>query len=939
MEPHAGIRASSRNACLLALAALGLATAARAEVSPQQIRAIWAKLPRPRVAAMATAKPPAIDGKIDAKEWAAASRVADFIGVETPRWKGVAGHDLVSAQTTVWVTYDAANLYVAFRCEEPEIETLVVKPQKVARDAALWWDDCVEIFIDPPGEGDYQIILNSKAAIFDAKYLPGGKSDRAWNVAGLNAAARVSPPGEDSHWTVEAAVPFAALGTKAPKPGEVWGINFGRERWAALYKAIAECSTWSGLVGSFQQPKMYGEICFTDVRQATRLPRPFLGATQLAGEFTSGTPREVKLEVQTASAARAAAPAGSATAALASGRPTAVKATAAITTEGTQFLALLVRDAESGDLLSCTRVPFHVPEVLTATERVRARIATLLGKAEKGGEFGKSCAEQLAELDAVTAEAKKLLPVLAKQAPDEAHRKQWQTLHDRVARIESATTFAVWTCSPYIATGPGTMPPRLGAPPRLVVRAAQNETEHAIVNVTNFTDAPIEFQLQGELPGQVGRPRSGLNTTAQKLVKFQPRLLGKKLSDVPEKEDGLAMPLVELNGLATFYVQPTSTRQLWLTVQTRGLKPGTKAHALRVVPLSVGLPAVGVPVEMTVWPFRIADEAPIGVFCFDYAGDCAWMKSYKINLWFRGAFPNKLALDAKGNLKPYKTDIDRVKQRMAEGARKFLFSYGYAGSFIDWAKKNKIEYMSDQWKRLFKEILARMVKEWLEAGLTYDDFALQSIDEAHGHQVQQVVETTPLIREVDPKVRTAMTIMTDLADLKTMAPHVDVWVNRNGAMWGKDQWDFFHAEQAKGKPIWSWNMPCTPKSAPLTQFRTYGWRAMKFDFDAIGFFLYFGLVYQPMRKGGGIATRHWEAWRDGVEDYQVLDALRGAIARARTRGVAAEKLEPSRELLARAIDKVVTEKFFPPNTQETHETIEGARAMVAGEIARVGRLR
>ncbi len=907
--------------------------AVRAEVSPRVIEALWHKLPKPRLAVAPTPNPPAIDGTIDEKEWQAASQATDFIGTEHPKWKGIGGFDLVDAQTTVFATYDGTHLYVAFRCAEPEIETLVVKQKKQSRDGALWWDDCVELFLVPPGDARYHLILNSKGEAYDAK-AGKGKSDRGWNLEGLNVAASISPPGEGSHWTVELAVPFAGLGVAAPKRGEAWGINFARERWAALYRNIAEQSTWSGLVGSFERPDMFGEICFTDLRQAIRLPRPFLGRVDLAAELRSGSARTLTMVVKTASASGASTaceqplrtPAG----------PVATAtARAQLAAEGPQALALILQDKQTRDILSCTRQPFHVPEVLTLGSRVSKRLRELQAKAGADSEFARSVAGQLETIERVAGEAQALLDGLAGKAADAATRGRWKRLHDEMAKVAAAATFAVWTCSPYVATGPSSMPPKLGPPPKLVIGAAQNEYAHAVVNLTNLTEEPIEFRLDGELPGQVGRPRSGLDTTVQQVVRFQPKLLGKKPNDVPETEDGLAMPLVELGGLSTFSVQPLSTRQIWVTVQTRELKPRTTRHRLRVVPLSVGLPAADVPVAMTVWPVRIEDEAPIGVFCFDYAGDYGWMRSYKINLWFRGTFPHKLALDAAGGLKPYKTDIGRVKQRIDEGARRFLFSYGYTGSFIGWAEKQKLAYMSPQWKRLFKEILGRMVREWREAGLDYGDFALQTIDEAHGHQVQQVLETTPLVREVDPKVRTAMTIMTDLADLKKMAPHVDVWVNRNGGIWGPEQEAFFRSEKAKGKPIWSWNMPCTPKSAPLTQFRTYGWRAMKFDFDAIGFFLYFGLVYQPMRRGGAIATRHWEAWRDGVEDYQLLYALRQAIAEARASGVAADKLKPSEELLAKAVDDVIGPKFFPPNTQETDDAIRAARAQVAAEIARV----
>jgi len=511
--------------------------------------------------------------------------------------------------------------------------------------------------------------------------------------------------------------------------------------------------------------------------------------------------------------------------------------------------------------------------------------------------------------------------------------------------ISSATVnpdFVVWTDSPYIATDPSAMPSSRKNISEIKLQAAINEYEHFVLNVTNLSNRYMEFQVSGQLPGQIGRPRSGLCTSVQRLQTYQPKLLkmGRKL---PEKEDGLAMPLLKLNELETFFVRPHTTRQLWFTVHTRGMIAGSTMHTLQIIPRGSQLPAVDVFVEMTVWNFQLENEAPIGVFCFDYGGDYNFLKSYKINIWLRGAFPprikNNLRLDSDGNISELTTDIKGVKRRMAKGARKFLFSYGYTGDFIKWAQKNHIEYMSDHWKSLFKRILSQMVKEWREAGLKYENFALQTIDEAHDKSVEQVIETTPLIREVDPDVRTAMTIMTDIKELKRMAIHVDVWINRNGAIWNEKQRSFFQSEKALGKPIWSWNMPSNLKSRPLTDFRTYGWRAMKFDFDAIGFFLYYGVVYNPQQKGGGIATRHWEAWRDGIEDYQYLWTLKKELLKARQRSVSKEKLQSVEQFMSNIVDKVITAKFFPSNDQATHDRIQTARALLAKEIERVAMLK
>ena len=127
-------------------------------------------------------------------------------------------------------------------------------------------------------------------------------------------------------------------------------------------------------------------------------------------------------------------------------------------------------------------------------------------------------------------------------------------------------------------------------------------------------------------------------------------------------------------------------------------------------------------------------------------------------------------------------------------------------------------------------------------------------------------------------------------------------------------------------------MPNTPQSRPLTDFRTYGWRAMKFDFDAIGFFLYSGIVYDAFRPGGGFATRHWEAWRDGIEDYQYLWTLRDEIRRGKARGESSDAIDAAETVLEQAIDDVISEEFFPPNTQQTHDVIQAARRRIAAEI-------
>jgi hypothetical protein len=270
---------------------------------------------------------------------------------------------------------------------------------------------------------------------------------------------------------------------------------------------------------------------------------------------------------------------------------------------------------------------------------------------------------------------------------------------------------------------------------------------------------------------------------------------------------------------------------------------------------------------------------------------------------------------------------------------RFCLSYGYTGDFIKWAERRKIPYLSDEWKRLFKLVFKTYIDKLKEGGLDYDDFVIQTIDEAHGHQVRQVCETTPLLREADPKVKLAMTIMCSREEMERMAPHVDVWFNRNGYHWNLP---FLHAEQQKGKELWSWHMSGNLKADPLTWTRSYGWRAAKHGFENISFFVWSQAAYRWQNEP--IASRTVEAWRDAIEDWQTIHALEKAIAGARVRGVEAERLKQAATVVEECLKSVLggpdnKRPFFPPNTQATADAIDAARLRILQETLAVRKLK
>jgi hypothetical protein len=116
---------------------------------------------------------------------------------------------------------------------------------KAAKDPHLWTKDCVEIMIDPEGDGDnadyYEIQINPQNLVFDSRFDaynkprvepdgPFGNQD--WS-AKLESAVSVqgtldNDDDEDQGYSVEARIPWSSFDkAKAvpPKAGDAWRMN------------------------------------------------------------------------------------------------------------------------------------------------------------------------------------------------------------------------------------------------------------------------------------------------------------------------------------------------------------------------------------------------------------------------------------------------------------------------------------------------------------------------------------------------------------------------------------------------------------------------------------------------------------------------------------------------------------------------------------------
>jgi hypothetical protein len=178
-----------------------------------------------------------IDGKLSEDAWASAASTPAFVNVSN----GKAAPDS-PVQGTAKLLWDDKALYVGFEVKEQNVVGGFDKAQK---DPHLWTKDCVEIMLDPDGDGDnkdyYEIQINPQNLVFDTQYDDYNKPQKQpdgpfghedWSSK-VESAVHVKGTIDDSSdkdegYVVEAKIPWSSFGKakKAPpEPGSSWRVN------------------------------------------------------------------------------------------------------------------------------------------------------------------------------------------------------------------------------------------------------------------------------------------------------------------------------------------------------------------------------------------------------------------------------------------------------------------------------------------------------------------------------------------------------------------------------------------------------------------------------------------------------------------------------------------------------------------------------------------
>jgi len=156
---------------------------------------------------------PKIDGRLDDPVWKRPAVVDNLINPDLSTKAAPA--------TQTWLAYDDQNLYVAWRCEEFDMQKLLAIVKE--RDGNVWNDDCVEFFID--SDQDRKTYLHFEVNPLGTLYDGEGNGNKTYN-----ADAQVAASQDPNGWMVELAIPWKDLNVKFPKPGTQMNYEIARIR-------------------------------------------------------------------------------------------------------------------------------------------------------------------------------------------------------------------------------------------------------------------------------------------------------------------------------------------------------------------------------------------------------------------------------------------------------------------------------------------------------------------------------------------------------------------------------------------------------------------------------------------------------------------------------------------------------------------------------------
>jgi hypothetical protein len=490
------------------------------------------------------------------------------------------------------------------------------------------------------------------------------------------------------------------------------------------------------------------------------------------------------------------------------------------------------------------------------------------------------------------------------------------------------------------------------------VRLWQNEYESAAFNIVNCSDEAITTAVSvSPLAGPAGEVDSDRTFTVRRAIYVKGSTVG-----------SIADALV-LQAERPFTLQPGELTQIWLTIFNPELAAGDYKASIGISAKTANgkvLPIESIAVAIEVQKKKFPENFALSTCnwgCYRVASMSETAKdfySHHINVCFIDVgdipFPRS-ATETPGVFgKPDFTKMDEVLATH-NYARTYLLFLNFRSDKKDYGRFGK--WMTPSWKAVFSSWLKELVTHLKDAGVGYDRWVLHPFDES---LCDEYFELAKLVKSMDPQIRLyANSFGKGPTEFMRFRELIDIWCLQDSQCDRNPNW--LEIIKGFGRKVWTYEClgPAKAKD-PYSYYRLMPWRAFKRGQTGAGFWVYYdglnyknvavpwndtlkplgyyGVIYgaqtsplgKPAVRLAGklseniVSSRRWEAWREGVEDYQYLYDLQQAINEIKTKDP--QMAKTMQETLERQVNRVL-------NSQDDSNVVYDARRVLSDALLKL----
>ena len=246
--------------------------------------------------------------------------------------------------------------------------------------------------------------------------------------------------------------------------------------------------------------------------------------------------------------------------------------------------------------------------------------------------------------------------------------------------------------------------------------------------------------------------------------------------------------------------------------------------------------------------------------------------------------------------------------QLHKGAAKILFFVNFNNEKLLTAN-GKYPFMSTEWKKAFKKFYSGIVNSAARADFPESALYLYPFDEMGGADIDRFIELATWAYKEIPSIKFYATL--DKKESFKALPYMEI-----AQVLNKEE--LIADAIASKKEIWLYGTEGNTKSfSPYSYYRLMPWTAFYHGFSGVGFWNYadtgweenpgsawddfdgnrpdFAVIYEG-ENGTIVSSRRWEAWRMGVEDYELLRMYATAKGEVAAKMLASSVLDKPQEV-------------------------------------------